>query len=517
MKITLSTRTSQTLALTPQLQQAIRLLALSNLELRQELEQATLENPLLELEEVSEDEPAPLADPSEEDAERERDEAQAQALDSERASDDVLRPLDAPSDPQSLEDPTDSGPEAAEPPNHDELHLDNGDGLTEWGTGSGAGSGEDDGPEGQESSSEGLVEHLRGQIAGLKLSHRDRAWLEILVSSLDEDGYLRDDLEELAEGFASVFEESFGGSLEPEELLVGLRLLQSLDPVGVGARSVEECLLIQLGLLDEDPLIQETAKILITNHLDHLGSMPANSLAKACGLDREQVQAALDLIRRLEPRPASAFNTQQAQFLIPDVIVFREKSGRWAARLSQSALPKLHINPLYARLIREGAGDSSLAQKLQEARWMVKNIEQRSETILKVSQAIVAAQQTFFDLGPKAMRPLILRDIAEACELHESTVSRVTTQKFMLTPLGCYELKFFFSSHVGTDDGGAASATALKAQISDWIREEDARRPLSDQAIADRFGQQGVVIARRTVAKYREGLRIPSASLRKRS
>lgn len=525
MKITLTAKASQQLALTPQLQQAIRLLALSNIELRQELEQATLDNPLLELEEhPEEDQPAPSQPASPE-----------QALSSDDLGHEPDTPLEMPLMTEAFDrmdsealggtDPETPEPAASQdsdaPSDSPEDWLADHDSLSEWGSGSGTGD-EDDSPSGQEPVVEGLLNHLRGQIVGLKLSARDRAWLEILMSSLDDDGFLRESLEELAENFATVFEERLGGELEPEELMVGLRQLQSLDPLGVGARDLPECLLLQLDALtstaDPDARVTlEAAKILVRHHLEQVGGQPPASLAKVCGLERGLVQSAIDLIRSLEPRPARRFSGPAAQTLIPDVIVSRDRSGQWVARLSAQALPRLNINPVYARIIRDGGGEGQLSQKLQEARWMVKNIEQRSDTILRVSQAIVAAQQTFFEQGPRAMRPMILRDIAEVCELHESTVSRVTTQKYMLTPRGCYELKFFFSSHVGTDDGGAASATALKAQISDWLREEDPRKPLSDQALADRFGSEGVVIARRTVAKYREALRIPSASLRKRT
>ncbi len=475
MKISLTTKTSQQLTLTPQLQQAIRLLQLSNLELRQELEAFSADNPLLEIEESG-----------------------------------VGESLEAGT--QEAEGATDTA-EASE--DWDDAI---GDGLTDW---RGEGSGED--RSGREDGGEvgfvSLQDHLREQVAGLHLSPRDRAWLEILIEALDEDGYIRDPLAELAEGFAAVFESELGGELEDDEMMVGLRLLQSLDPPGIGAQSLQQCLQIQLegrGQANQGDEVLATARHLVDRHLESLGQMPLASLCRASGLDRELVGAALELIRGLEPRPAARFQAQQDASLTPDVMVSLGRNGRWVARLSKQSLPRLSINSEYARLIRDGETDSVLSQKLQEARWMLKNIAQRSETILKVSQAIVSAQQAFFREGPRAMRPLVLRDIADACELHESTVSRVTNQKFMLTPLGCFELKFFFSSHVGTDDGGAASATALKAQIEAWIKAEDSAKPLSDQALSDRFQEQGVVVARRTVAKYREALRLPSASLRKR-
>lgn len=487
MKISLTTKLGQQLSLTPQLQQAIRLLALSNLELRQELERFTQDNPLLEIDDLRPDGESSSETPIEQ-----------QEVATSESSDGPDAGADGPDDWPAME----------------------GDGLTDW---RGSGGGEDTDYEPGDAKPTSLADHLREQAAGLHLSERDRAWLEILIEGLDEDGYLRDDPADLAEGFASVFESHLGGPLEEDEQAVGLRLLQSLDPVGVGARSLEECLLLQiedfLAHHEDAPDEQACGRLaqrLVQGHLADLGSLPVTSLAKACGEGKEDVSQALALIRGLEPKPAATFQSQQATYLIPDVLVQRDRRGRWSVRLARHALPRLSINSEYAKLIKDNGGDGGLQQKLQEARWMMKNIQQRSDTILRVSQAIVAAQQKFFEEGPKSMRPMVLRDIAEACELHESTVSRVTTQKFMLTPLGCFELKYFFSSHVGTDDGGAASATALRAQIQDWIKAEPAEKPLSDQAIADRFAEQGVVVARRTVAKYREGLRIPSASLRKR-
>jgi len=471
MKISLTTKTSQQLTLTPQLQQAIRLLQLSNLELRQELEAFSADNPLLEIEDLG------------------------------------------------ASGPEEAASEAAEAGATEEWEAELGDGLTDWrGDGSGEDRGDRDGN--GEVGFIRLQDHLREQVAGLHLSARDRAWLEVLIEALDDDGYLRDPLEELAAGFEALFESELGGALEEDEQLVGLRLLQSLDPVGIGSQSLKDCLGLQLRqLMGQAGAPAETLKaalLLVEEHLSQLGQVPLASLCRATGLSRELVSDALVLIRGLEPRPAARFQAQQDTSLTPDVVVTQTRAGKWVARLTRQSLPRLSINQEYARLIRDGESDSLMSQKLQEARWMLKNIAQRSETILRVSQAIVTAQQAFFSQGATAMRPMVLRDVAQACELHESTVSRVTNQKYMLTPLGCFELKFFFSSHVGTDDGGAASATAIKAQIESWVKAEDPARPLSDQALSDRFTEQGVVVARRTVAKYREALRIQSASLRKR-
>jgi len=475
MKITLTTKTSLQLSLTPQLQQAIRLLTLSNLELRQELDDFVRDNPLLELEDVAD---APVSE----------------------------------AEPEGANEAADSREE--------EL-----DSLADWKTKQ-AGDGDDDDREDQDQSTVSLNSRL--------LEPKDRLWLEILIEALDEDGYLRDDLQEIAASFDHVFIEHFDEPLLEEEYLVGLRLLQSLEPAGVGARNLQECLLLQLEVFRQAGAAYDAsasnstseelltaryyvlARRLIEDHIETLGNANPVSLAKTLGEDKNDLVEALRLIRSLNPRPAGLFRDQHAGYLIPDVVVYKTRNGLWRARLASGALPKLSINNDYAQLIKTTGGEpSNLSQKLQEARWMLKNIQQRSETILRVSQAIVEAQQAFFEDGPKAMRPLVLRDIAEECELHESTVSRVTSQKFMLTPLGCFELKYFFGSHVSTDDGGTASATSLRAQISDWIKNETPGKPLSDQAIADRFAESGVVVARRTVAKYREALRIPSAAQRR--
>lgn len=469
MKITLTTRTSQQLSLTPQLQQAIRLLTLSNLELRQELDDFVRDNPLLELEDTGD-----------------------------------AAPADTPS--ETADEATESGS------NDDEL-----DSLADWKTSDH--SGDDDEREDRDACPVALADHLREQVAGLHLETKDRLWLEILIRAIDPDGYLRDDPFELAASFESIFVSACDGPLEPEEVSIGIRLLQSLDPPGVGAQTLQECLTLQLSELgtrfDGPPEVLSLAHRLINDHLEQIATANPAALAKALEADREQLAEALKLLRRLKPKPGEDFRDQHAGYMIPDVLVYKTRGGQWRARLANGSLPRLSINNEYAQAIKQAGPEGGLQQKLQEARWMLKNIQQRSDTILRVSQAIVSAQRSFFDQGPKAMRPLVLRDIADQCELHESTVSRVTNQKFMLTPQGCFELKYFFGSHVGTDDGGTASATALRAQIQDWIKAEDEDKPLSDQAIADRFATQGVMVARRTVAKYRESLRIPSASQRK--
>ncbi|NBO82996.1 MAG: RNA polymerase factor sigma-54 [Betaproteobacteria bacterium] len=483
MKPSLGLRTSQQLALTPQLQQSIRLLQMSTAELEQEVDRFLTENPLLEMAESSTS------------ATAEAPEGQnAEAQPAETADDGLAG---------SVESWSSSGSRA----NHDD----------------------DDWWESQRIQPIGLREHLREQAHSLKLSDRDRAWLDTLIESLDDDGYLRESLEELEESVADFFSEHFGDRLDPDELTLGLKLLQSLDPRGIGARNLQECLLLQLEGWHATP---SAAQATVTDnclalskkiagdmaHLNALGAKDFNGLCQTLRCDKESLRQAVLLIQGLNPKPGAAFLEDAAESIVPDVIAYRmgtRKSSKWQVRLNESAVPRLSINPLYAELIRQERASSMTAQ-LQEARWVIKNIQQRFDTILRVSQAIAIEQQEFFERGEIAMRPLVLREIAERCELHESTVSRVTTNKYMLTPRGTFELKYFFTSHVRTEGGGVASSTALQAKIRQWVAEEDSRRPLSDQQLSDRFASEGIQVARRTIAKYREALKIEPVSQRKK-
>ena len=484
IKPSLGLRTSQQLALTPQLQQSIRLLQMSTAELEQEVDRFLTENPLLEMAESSTS------------ATAEAPEGQnAEAQPAETADDGLAG---------SAESWSSSGSRA----NHDD----------------------DDWWESQRIQPIGLREHLREQAHSLKLSDRDRAWLDTLIESLDDDGYLRDSLEELEESIADFFSEHFGDRLDPDELILGLKLLQSLDPRGIGARNLQECLLLQLegwhavppgapqAVINDNCLALSKKIVGDMAHLNALGAKDFNGLCQTLRCDKESLRQAVLLIQGLNPKPGAAFLEDAAESIVPDVIAYRmstRKSNRWQVRLNESAVPRLSINPLYAELIRQERASSMTAQ-LQEARWVIKNIQQRFDTILRVSQAIAIEQQEFFEHGEIAMRPLVLREIAERCELHESTVSRVTTNKYMLTPRGTFELKYFFTSHVRTEGGGVASSTALQAKIRQWVAEEDPRRPLSDQQFSDRFASEGIQVARRTIAKYREALKIEPVSQRKK-
>jgi RNA polymerase sigma-54 factor len=483
MKQTLQLKLSQHLTLTPQLQQSIRLLQLSTLELNQELERFLAENPLLEREEGEDDQgygppppvaPEPLVTAPEADSEIPMGAAEA-------ASDDEPPP----------------GADA-------DWYLEGG----------GSGTQRDDGEDGDlpQLAAVGttLRDHLLQQIALTKLDGRDRALVAVLIDALDEDGYLTQTLEEIA---ALLPDEL---AIDIEELGIALRHLQNLDPVGVGGRSPAECLALQLCAMDEDTPGRACALRVVQDHLELLAARDFTKLKRLIGCDDTALRAAHKLIQSLNPRPGAEFAPLDTRYVVADVIV-RKTKNVWVASLNPDAMPKLRINRIYADILQSNrnAGGSQLASQLQEARWLIKNVQQRFDTIQRVSQSIVDRQRHFFEHGEVAMRPLVLREIADALDLHESTVSRVTTQKYMATPRGIFELKYFFGSHVATETGGACSATAIRALIKQLIAAEDGKKPLSDSKISQILGQQGIVVARRTIAKYRESLHIPAVNLRK--
>jgi RNA polymerase sigma-54 factor len=492
MKQVLQLRISQHLALTPQLQQSIRLLQLSTLELNQEIEQLLADNPLLE---------------------RADDPFQGAM----RLMSDGSMQNEAPRDASSGESATPTEAPA------EEFSADNARGDEEAG-GEWTGverirssSGEED-----EFSAPQLAcleitlrEHLLEQLSVTQCGRRDRALVTMLIDALDDDGYLRQELEEIAELVPAELE------IEADELRTALSLLQSFDPPGVGGRNAAECLALQLrasnGHADDNAATRLLARAIVADHLDLLAAHDFARLKRNLHCNDEALRAAQALIRSLDPFPGRRFGPEQANYVTPDVLV-RKVKGQWRVMLNPDVMPRLHINRAYAQILRGQRGSehgASLAARLQEARWLIKNVQQRFDTILRVSEAIVERQRNFFTHGEVAMRPLVLREIADTLGLHESTVSRVTTQKYMLTPLGTFELKYFFGSHVATEAGGAASSTAIRALIRQFIGAEDAKKPLSDSKIADMLGEQGIVVARRTIAKYREALRIPPVSLRK--
>jgi RNA polymerase sigma-54 factor len=341
-----------------------------------------------------------------------------------------------------------------------------------------------------------------------QLSERDRSLVRFLIEALDDDGYLSVPLDELWETLPPEYE------IELEELEIALRHIQNFDPTGIGARSPRECLALQLKVLPESE-VRTLALAIVDKHLELLASRDFVRIRRSTGCSDTDLKSAQTLITGLDPRPGARFAQVEARYITPDVIVKKLK-GKWTAYINPDAYPRLRINRLYAEILsKQRRGNGNLTGQLQEARWLIKNVQQRFDTIHRVTQAIVERQRQFFEHGEVAMRPLVLREIADILGLHESTVSRVTSQKYMATPRGIFELKYFFGSHVATDTGGACSATAIRALIKQLIGAEDGKKPLSDSQISEILGQQGIVVARRTVAKYRESLNIPPVNLRK--
>ncbi|NTV95154.1 MAG: RNA polymerase factor sigma-54 [Thiobacillus sp.] len=471
MKQSLQLKLSHQLALTPQLQQSIRLLQLSTQELNQEIAQMLQENPMLERADeagMGGEEPSGA------------DEAGTQETSNQDVADAV----------------------------YDEMA---------WGDRhvSSGGSDDDDDDErrGYQQSDEGslgLRQHLLDQLAMMPLTVRDHGLVALMIEALDEDGYLSTSLAELVAMLPEEME------VEEDELLTALRLLQSMDPPGVGARDLGESLLLQLNELPADTPYLAEARALVARHLDLLAEREYGKIKRLLGIadDRDFI-AVRQLITSLNPRPAASFDSGRTQYVVPDVFV-RKVKGEWIVSLNPEAMPKLRINEVYANILRQNrGGGGQLSGQMQEARWLIKNVQQRFQTILKVSQAIVDRQRMFFEHGEVAMRPLVLREIAESVGLHESTISRVTNQKYMMTPRGLYEFKYFFGNALATEAGGAASSTAIKALLRQFVEAEDRSGPLSDSAISEMLSKQGFVVARRTVAKYREQMNIPPANQRK--
>ncbi|HEX4584542.1 MAG TPA: RNA polymerase factor sigma-54 [Burkholderiaceae bacterium] len=499
MKASIQLRLAQHLALTPQLQQSIRLLQLSTLELNQELEQAMADNPLLERDDD------PLAGHA--------------RLASDGAIRDAGPNADAPGGADGVD--AESGPPPADAGSGPEPESDFPAPSLDWGSPRESRD-DDDEPEALAWAAAGttLNDHLRQQLSSTQASPRDRVLVNLLIEAVEEDGYIRTSLEEIQAMCPLT------AAVELDELSAALRLLQSFDPVGVGARSLEECLLLQIearlrsiapGTGDAHSQCLELAKRVVSEHLLLFANRDFVKLKKLTGANDDRLRAVHHLIHGLNPRPGLGFGTTAPDYVVPDILV-RRQSSRWTAQLNPDVMPRLRVNQAYATIFKRDKGQPSHAMwsaRLQEARWLIRNLRQRFQTIQRVSQAIVDRQSHFFSHGAIAMRPLVLREIADAVGLHESTVSRVTANKYMATPFGVFELRYFFGSHVATDAGGAASSTAIRALIGQLIAAEDRGKPLSDSRIAELLGDQGIVVARRTVAKYRELLHIPPVALRK--
>ena len=473
MKQGLELKLGQHLAMTPQLQQAIRLLQLSTLDLQQEVQSMLESNPLLD-EDVGD----------------------------EGSGGPVPETLEHPSEDRQLD-------LAAEDTLPDELPVDSQwDDVFDLGTsGSGSGSDEDmPDVELRNSHSQSLQDYLRWQADMTHFSADERNMAELIIDAIDERGYLAESLEELAVNM----------NVQEDALLAVLLRVQDFDPPGVGARNLSECLLLQLKQMVEGDAPILLAQRIVKDHLQALARHDYPRLCATLGVDEEALRAAMALISALNPKPGEDVGAESTEYVIPDVIV-RWTGKRLRVDLNPEAMPKLRINRRYAGMAGgKDAAHKYIQDQLNEARWFIKSLQSRQDTILKVARAIVERQRDFFANGPESMRPMVLRHIAEAVEMHESTVSRVTNQKYMITPRGLYEFKYFFSSHVGTDSGGSASATAIRALLIKMTQAESARHPLSDAEIAKVLADQGIQIARRTVAKYREAANIPAASQRRR-
>ena len=494
MKQSLQLRTSQHLALTPQLQQSIRLLQLSTLELHQELEHLLTDNPLLErLDDPLDNSVRLLADGAVG--------ALGNAEAPEGGNQDAPPAADAPAADGESGEAVDMGGESAQDSSND------GD---DWSEASRNKSPDDEDSRPQiEAMATSLRDHLMEQMRLAILEVRDRALVELMIDALDDNGYLTETLEEICERMPPELE------IDPDELKTALSLLQSFEPAGVGARNAAECLAIQIRRMPAIAMVtRRMALDIVSKHLNWFAQREFNKLKKALDCDDEDLREAQVVIRQCNPHPGAGFGSGASDYVVPDVIV-RKVRGGWTVSLNNDVMPRLRVNSMYANLLKQGKGEGQMGAQLQEAKWLIKNMRQRFDTILRVAEAIVERQRNFFSHGAVAMRPLVLREIADTLGLHESTISRVTTQKYMLTPHGMFELKYFFGSHVATDAGGEASSTAIRALIVQLTGAEDPKNPLSDSKIADMLGEQGMVIARRTVAKYREALKIPPVALRK--
>ena len=505
MKISLQLKLGQHLSMTPQLQQAIKLLQLSTLDLQQEISQALESNPMLELIEHDDSDGFDSDAETSEDKERTNNE-------SDSSQENYENDRQTQADTTATDDNQTEGEWGENIPT--ELSTDSQWEDTYQGSGSGSFDGEGESIEARSSAEETLQDHLLWPLNRRHLSERDRIIAEAIIDSIAPDGRLNSDIDDLVQGFDPEDE------VEEDEVIAVLHRIQHFDPVGVGYRSLSECLLIQLNLIDITVPALASAKLIIREHIDLLGVRDYAQLMRKARLKEAELSAAISLIESLNPQPGADIAPSTATYVVPDVLVSKDLDTQsWRVELNPDVAPKLRINADYAALVQRGnssADNTYLKDNLQEARWFLKSLQSRNDTLMKVATRIVEHQVGFLEHGEEAMKPLVLHDIAEAVEMHESTISRVTTQKYMHTPRGIFELKYFFSSHVSTAGGGECSSTAIRAIIRKLVAAENTRKPLSDSKIADLLQDQGINVARRTIAKYREGLNIPPSNERKR-
>lgn len=481
MKLSVGLKVANSLSLTPQLQQAIRLLQLSSLELEQEIQIQLDSNPLLEkIEDQSSTESLTIVE------EKEQDNSDlTNQLNADHLPDDF--PVDTDWDDVYTHQPTSLGTaEFEEREDNRQGHV-------------------------------GLQAHMLEQVNLLNLSTVDRLIAHCIIDSLDDKGFLDCDITEIRLSVQHLLDSmDYEEEVEDDEVLVVLKHIQHLDPIGIGSRNLAECLIVQLESLAEHTVNRKEA-IILMKHYELLISNELPKLMKQTGLNTDQLKSAVALLKTLKAHPGIEFEDRDSDYQVPDVVVMK-KNNHWFVQLNQDVMPKLRVNSFYAGMIKradQSDDNQYLRNQMLEAKNFIKSVDERHKTLLKVATCIVEHQRTFFEIGAEGMKPLVLRDIAEEVALHESTVSRVTTNKYVLTPRGLFELKYFFSSHVGTTSGGEASSTAIRAKIRKMIGEENTRKPLSDNAIANMLKDEGIDVARRTVAKYRESLHIPSSSERK--
>ncbi len=488
MKPSLQLKLGQQLAMTPQLQQAIRLLQLSTLDLQQEIQEALESNPLLDVDEGPEEATIP------DNNEKAKDDS------STEVTVEVSNEPDVPDSSEVIEKSEIS----------DDLEMDaSWDDVYSANTGSTGIALDDDMPVYQGETTQSLQDYLLWQLDLTPFSETDQTIATAIIDAVDNYGYLTVSVEEILESVSNE-------EVELDEVEAVLKRVQQFDPLGVASRNLQECLLLQLVTYPEDtPWLAET-KLILTNHIDQLGNRDYKLILKESKLKEDQLREVMQLIQQLDPRPGSSITPDETEYVIPDVSVLKDK-GKWSVTINPDSVPRLKVNQQYAAMGKGNSVDSQfIRSNLQEAKWLIKSLESRNETLLKVSRCIVEHQQDFFEFGEEAMKPMVLNDIALAVEMHESTISRVTTQKFMHTPRGIFELKYFFSSHVSTDNGGECSSTAIRALIKKLVAAENAAKPLSDSKIAALLADQGIQVARRTIAKYRESLGISPSSQRKR-
>ena len=478
MKQSLNLRLGQQLSLTPQLQQSLKLLQMSTLDLQQEIQQALDSNMMLEIEEDSNSLPFDSS------FEQKSDNIDSQTSEGSQTDIPDELPIDS-----SWEDVYENAL----------LPVGNGEDSQDF--------------EPQNSKISTLLDHLLWQLEFTHFSERDLAIAITQIDSINEDGYLRDSPDAIFQGLQQQLDD-----LDFDEVMAVLHCIQRFDPVGVGTENLSDCLAVQLQQLPDSTLYKTEALTIVTRHLDLLATHHQEKLMRELHLNEQQTRLAIALIRTLDPKPGTKIQSTACEYVIPDVYVSKQ-NGQWQASLNRDIAPKLRVNPFYSALIKRADNSSdnnSMKNHLQEAKWFIKSLHNRNDTLLRVARCIVEKQTGFLEHGSVAMRPMILKDIADELELHESTISRVTTQKYMHTPNGIFEFKYFFSSHVATESGGECSSTAIRAFIKELISTENLAKPLSDDKIATLLKEKGIIVARRTVAKYREAMAISPSNQRKR-